>query len=273
MATTEPTLQALNGAYRELQQEAERLAGGLADLQQRATVYHHLYHASGGNHVFPLIAAHGALWAGGYFRYGRRLSQVLCWQFPFSARRRQALMQQLETFEDALRDINRRVCVDTYLNFHLTDRLGTGETVRQRIPAALADALAMVHQARRQRCELSAGQRRFVFEQHFLHEQENVVGPAVQEATAALDWPLVRALAMRPSVRFAYFPAGVRLAFRNFADRQERIRQGLQAFDIGAELGWAAVAEALEEYDILPREVFTTPAEHFVALRAQLLPR
>jgi hypothetical protein len=47
--------------YEALTREGTRLAGGLCDLAQRATVYHHLFRASGGNHAFPLIAAHGAL--------------------------------------------------------------------------------------------------------------------------------------------------------------------------------------------------------------------
>ena len=67
--------------FAALTREAERLAGGLRDLAQRATVYHHLFRASGGNHIFPLIAAHGALWAGGYFRFGQRLATALAWQY------------------------------------------------------------------------------------------------------------------------------------------------------------------------------------------------
>ncbi len=49
----------LKTAHDDLRAEAVTLAGGLTDLSQRATVYHHIYRASGGNHVFPLIAAHG----------------------------------------------------------------------------------------------------------------------------------------------------------------------------------------------------------------------
>ena len=61
-----PIVTPLEAYYDSLRSEAERLAGGLNDLAQRATVYHHLYEHSGGNHIFPLIAAHGAMWARGY---------------------------------------------------------------------------------------------------------------------------------------------------------------------------------------------------------------
>lgn len=61
----------LTASYQRLRDEAEQLAGRNRDLDQRATVYHHLYHHSRGNHVFPLIAAHGALWASGNFRLRR----------------------------------------------------------------------------------------------------------------------------------------------------------------------------------------------------------
>lgn len=69
--------QAMERRFCAFQAEAKVLAGGLTDLAQRAMVYHHLYRVSNGNHVFPLIAAHGALWAGGYFRYGLRLGRII----------------------------------------------------------------------------------------------------------------------------------------------------------------------------------------------------
>ena len=67
----------LHQHYDRLTAEGVRLAGQLADVPQRATVYHHLFFESGRNHVFPLIAAHGALWARGYFAFGMRLARLL----------------------------------------------------------------------------------------------------------------------------------------------------------------------------------------------------
>ena len=80
----------LRAFHQTLHDESERLAGALPDLERRATVYHHLYRESGGNHAFPVIAAHGALWAGGYFRFGLRLGAALSWQFAFDPAERQA---------------------------------------------------------------------------------------------------------------------------------------------------------------------------------------
>src|SRR5690606_15063123 len=116
---TEP----LRAYHEKLHSEAVRLAGGLHDLAQRAAVYHHLFEHSGRNHVFPLIAAHGALWARGYFRFGMRLGRLLSWQFPSTETRRRQ-MAALDRFADAFRDVNRRVCVDTYTKYHFSRRYG-----------------------------------------------------------------------------------------------------------------------------------------------------
>ena len=59
--------EALGQLYSVARREAELMAGSRSDLAQRATVYHHLFRHSRGNHVFPLLAAHGALWGKGYF--------------------------------------------------------------------------------------------------------------------------------------------------------------------------------------------------------------
>jgi hypothetical protein len=62
-----------SGLLDALREEAEDLAGRTGDFAQRAATYHHLYQHSGGNHAFPLLAAHGALWGSKHFRAGMRL--------------------------------------------------------------------------------------------------------------------------------------------------------------------------------------------------------
>ena len=106
----------LRQSHKSLQRDAERLAGGLNDLAQRATVYHHLFEHSGRNHIFPLIAAHGALWARSYFRFGMKLGSWCSWTYGISYRTREQRLKQLAAFADAFRDINRRVCIDTYVD-------------------------------------------------------------------------------------------------------------------------------------------------------------
>ena len=111
-------------AHAELTREAKILAGDLRDLPQRATTYHHLYRDSGGNHIFPLIAAHGALWAKGYFQFGMKLGRVLSLQYGVRSEKRRQQLEALEQFANAFREINQLVCVDTYRNYHLTKRFG-----------------------------------------------------------------------------------------------------------------------------------------------------
>jgi hypothetical protein len=250
-----------------LTDEAVHLAGGLGDLSRRATVYHHLFRASGGNHVFPLIAAHGALWAGGYFRFALRLGRGLSWQYPHSARLRQTQLERLDQFANALREINRRVCVDTYVGFHLTFRFGSHSALPDFVAPELIDALARVHWARRTGHALSDRERQQVFNAHFQHEQDHVVGPAVQQAASELAWPLVRFIALRPSIRFAYFPANQRFWFRDFSCREERIEKGLAAFDLAASAGWSVVEDALRSYRVLPDAFFLDPVRYFSRLR------
>jgi hypothetical protein len=257
----------LREAYEALVEEGTRLAGGLRDLVQRETVYHYLFEDSGGNHAFPLIAAHGALWAGGYFRLGRGLGSLLAWQRPFSPRWRRDRLRALDLFADAFRDVNRRVCVDTYASYHFTKRFGDRPAAERFVRPALLDALRTLHAARAENRELPDAGKRRVFESHFLDEQAREVGPALDAAVAALDWPLARAIALRPRIRFAYFPPEVAFWFRNFADREERIEKGLRAFDTAATVGWCHVEASLRGYDLLPRAFFAASRAHFGTLR------
>ena len=71
----------IQASIHDMKEEANLLAGPLSNLKQRATTYHHLYRDSGGNHVFPLIASHGALWAKGYFQFGAKLGRFLSLQY------------------------------------------------------------------------------------------------------------------------------------------------------------------------------------------------
>lgn len=262
---------ALADAFDALHQEASALAGGLSDLAQRAAVYRHIFRASQRNHVFPLIAAHGALWAGGHFRKHMRIGELLSWQYLGREKLRQRRLEQLAAFRDALREVNRRVCVDTYVQFHLSQRYAQHPDLAAYIPGELLAALRMLHAACERGVALTDLARRAVFEAHFLHEQSTIVGETVARATQEFEWPLVRFLALRPRVRFAYLPAGKCLAFRNFADQQERIRNGLTAFDEAAAVGWDRVELALDDYKLLEPAFFTRPEQHFAQLAAAVL--
>lgn len=218
-----------------------------------------------------MIAAHGALWAGGYFQSGMRLGEVLSWQYAGRRELRQAQLQRLVDFANVFRDINRRVCIDTFVNFHFTELFGETPEADQFVPPELLSPLNHLHAARRAGRTLLDSERRTVFEAHFRHEQAHVVGPTLQDAVAAFDWPLLRAIALRPPVRFTYFPAGTRLWFHNFASSNERIEHGLAAFELAVRAGWPAVDAALQQYRVLPASFFAAPSDYFSGLRAAVL--
>ena len=269
MASATLTLDDLRAAFEKLQSDGLRLAGGLNDLSQRATVYHHVFRESGGNHIFPLIAAHGALWARSWFSFGIKLGKVLSWQYALDAQTRRGKLAQLVEFANVFRDINRRVCIDVYANFHFTKRFGDHPDAAEIVPTDLLNALNRIHTANRSGVELTDDERREVFVAHFLSEQKHIVGPAIEKAIADFNWPLLRALALRPVVRFAYFRRT--FLFRNFANREERIARGLLAFNVDADVGWDNVERALRSYDVLSKPFFATPTEYFAALRETIL--
>jgi hypothetical protein len=261
----------LHSHYERCRREGERMAGGLNDLAQRAAVYHHLFEHSGRNHAFPVIAAHGALWARGYFRFGMRLGWWLSWKDAADLRVRRFRLEQLAAFADAFREVNRRVCAETYASYHFTARFGEHPEASEFVTPTLLEALNRAHAARRAGRELPNVEKRALFEAFFLNEQETVVGPSIQAAVAAFDWPLMRFLALKPLIRFAYFPAFRPFWFADFANREERIEKGLRAFDIAAAAGWDEVQNSLRDYDILPDAFFAGSARHFRALREQVL--
>lgn len=265
------TAEALRNEYERLTAEGTRLAGRLRNVAQRATVYHHLFAASGCHHAFPLIAAHGALWSSGWFRFGARLGRVLSWQYGWNSERRASALRELDAFADAFRDVNRRVCVDTYASFHFTARYGEHREAATIIRPELLTVLNRVHAAARARRPMTDAERREVFSAHFLNEQATVVGPALDAACTAFHWPLIEAIALRPVIRFAYFAPHVRLWFRNFSNREERIAKGLAAFDHAAQVGWDRVEAALGEYHVLPAAIFASPVEYFRELRGAVL--
>lgn len=258
--------------YDEVRREATALAGGIHDLAQRASVYHHLFQHSGRNHVFPLLAAHGALWARGHFQAGMRLGAALSLAHLASPLKRKELMRRLAEFADKFRDINRRVCVETYAIYHLSGRPELSFVARDRVPAALLDQMLRCHAARRAGRDLSPAEKRSLFAVFFLWEQENIVGPSVERAFAEFDWPLMKTLALRPTVRFAYFRRFVSLPFADFNDTAERVERGLHAFDAGALVGWPEVERAMRDYGIMPESFFEDAAGHFARTRDALCP-
>ena len=209
----------------QLREEATSIAGRNEDLIQRASVYHHLYADSGGNHSFPLLAAHGALWASGYFRSGIRFGHIVARTRQMLGDDAEALMFKLTDFAESFRDINRRVCVETFFIYRLTADPSLRDQAQQLVPPRLLSAMDRCHYARETGRALASADRRELFEAFFLWEQAEIVGPSIDRAFAAFDWPLIRSLALRPKIRFAYFGRSP-LSFRNFSNTAERIEKG-----------------------------------------------
>lgn len=259
---------AIEAQLAALRAEAVTLAGRPGDLVQRASVYHHLYRASGDNHVFPLIAAHGALWAGGYFRRNLALGAAATRALTWVGADGKDKLAALHILADAFRDINRRVCVESWYLYHLTARADLAEVAEAHVPPTLFEQLARCHAARRKGVTLTAEAKRALFGAFFAWEQAEIVGPAVTQAFNTLDWRLARWVARRPRIAFAYLD--VPLPFRDFGDTAERVRKGFAAYDSAARAGWARVEESLAEYRIMPRAFVEDSDRFFGSLRHRL---
>jgi hypothetical protein len=92
---------------------------------------------------------------------------------------RQKQLAAVETFANVLRDINRRVCADTYASYHFTAIHGERSGAEKIIDPPLLESLNRVHVARLAGKELAGEEKLGVFQAHFLNEQENVVGPSI----------------------------------------------------------------------------------------------
>jgi hypothetical protein len=239
-------------AYERLRKEGYELAGGLDDLVQRASMYHSMFVDSGRRNVFPLIAAHGALWGSGYFKRGIRGGKLLSVLYLLTPARRAERLNALIRFADQFKDINRRVCAESYAMFHYTRLHGGSCFIRSRIGDDLADILCACHASADAGVPFPPEQRERLFVAFFHWEQNEVVGPAVSAAYAQFDWGLVKFFALRPRIRFSYFSARFCLKFDHFGIQEQRVAHGLAAYHQAELVGLDHVEKALAFYRILP---------------------
>lgn len=227
-----------------IEQDALDLAGRPEDMSGRARTYRELYNASGGNFIFPLIAAHGAVWGCWYLFTGRlvaRLLNLLDWStWPSIAR-----VASFDQFVNTIQIINRDVLVEGYVAFHLTRTLGRHAVVKARLSGEMLELLTHMHAATSRGEIQSIAEQRRIYESFFRHEQERVAAPAVERAFAELQWPYMNRICRRPWVWFSYFRYGKSMNFSDFTAADERIEKGLIAFDRGAALGWPSIETLL----------------------------
>jgi hypothetical protein len=260
----------LQDRYDGLKAEATLLSGGLLDISRRALVLYGMYLDSGRNHNFSLIAAHGALWASGYFEAGGSLGRLIARRYFYNPEERAYRLGLLRQFAEDFRKVNRQVCIDTYANYHFARRFGREPGAEGLIAPSLLDALNRVHAAREGKRALSPEESRRAFEQSFRCEQEVTVAPGVRAAVRSFECKVMRFLCLRPLVRFAYFPAFRYLWFRDFADQDERIDRGMKAYDLAARVGWPGVERSLRYYGVMPTQLLDEPERSLAEIREEL---
>jgi hypothetical protein len=240
----------LHLSYNALRQEAERLAGAPGDIPQRVRELHNVFVDSGGNHSFPEVALHGALWAYTFFEAKGKLGRIIQWRYFYNKKERNYRMGLLRGFAEGFKEANRLVFIDTWTNYWFSKSHGLEPEASQFVPAEMLAHLNKIHAAARQGTLLPADERRAAFITALRQEQECTVAPRIEAELNRFTCPILTALCMKPVVRFKYFPKGKKFWFRNFSDVQERIEKATAAFDFAESAGWKKVEESMKGYGV-----------------------
>ncbi|MEN3238819.1 MULTISPECIES: hypothetical protein [Methylobacterium] len=212
--------------YAAARREAEILAGGTGDLAQRALAYHHLFRHSGGHHAFPLLAAHGALWARGYFAWGARAGAALSLGALHRPALRRARLAGLAGFAEAFRAINRRVFVEVYASYRFTLAHGERAGAEAHVDPVLLDALNRCHHAGRRMTALGPDERAHLFEAFFRWEQRMVVAPGGRGGGGGLRLGAGTAPGAAPRDPLRLHAAPGHAALRRFRRHRRADREG-----------------------------------------------
>lgn len=253
-------------AFEMLRRKGYLLAGRLSDLSQRACVYHHMYEDSGRRNVFPLIAAHGALWAAGYFRKGMLGGRILSVQYLLRPRLRRERLISLCDFADKFRDVNRRVCAESYAIYHYTKNFESNDFIRALIGEGFSRVIYNCHKSREEGTPFSSENRKLLFFEFFSWEQENIVAPSIVAAYENFCWMSVAYLARRPNVQFAYFGKNHGLKFCDFSSKAERMEKGMLAYQRAVDVGLELVEASIQNYKVMPRDFFKSSVDYYQRL-------
>ncbi|MBK6464214.1 MAG: hypothetical protein IPF92_24920 [Myxococcales bacterium] len=249
----------LRAAYDALKARARARAGRPGDIAQRVMEHHAIYQDSRGNHAFPLIALHGALWGYNFFETTGKLGEIISYRYFLDAEEKATRHAMLNAFAEGFKAVNREVFIDTYTNWYFTREHGRERGAEALVNGALLEALNEAHAARAAGRELDLTRKRHLFVQALHFEQELTVAPGIARELAKFDCPILRALCMKPLVRFEYFPFWRTFSFSDFSNKEERVERALESFDLAAEQGWEAVRESMRDYGVLP-DTFFAPA-------------
>lgn len=256
--------------YERIRADAVRLAGGPGDMPQRVAILHSIFVDSGGNHAFPEVALHGALWAYAFYERRGAVSRLISYRYFYDREERARRAYMLYGFSQGFKQANRSVFVDTYTNYHFSKHFGEAEGAAELLSAELLEALGRVHHARRAGRKLSLADRGEVFKTALLFEQERTVGPKVREEVLKFDCPVLTELVLRPLVRFAYFPRTTMMLFHDFGDTDERIEKAIRSYELAERAGWPTVAETIRYQGVLPERCFDDPLGYADELRSEL---
>lgn len=241
--------------HRIIRRDADILAAGVDDLGQRSLVYHHVYRDSGRTFHFPLVASHGALWARWYLICARLAAHVFAVADPTCRLKRRERMAAYSAYVGAIKEINRQVMIEAYTSLYLYQCFGDAACAELKFSDKLALQFRQRYGAASATFTPSPEADRDFYETFFRWEQQQVVGPAVDDALAKFNWPFMNALSRRPWVWFSYFRVGRALIFRDFADKEERVAKGLSAFDWAVTKGWAVIERNCMNNPFLPRSL------------------
>lgn len=238
----------LERLYDELKVHARSIAGAPSDILPRVRAHHAIWLDSNGNHAFPLIALHGALWGYDFFETTGKLGELISYRYFYDSDEKASRLAMLDGFAEGFKAVNREVFVDTYANYYFTKEHGRAAGAEALVAPPLLEALNEVHAATAADKELDDQAKRRVFERALQYEQEITVAPGIARELEKFDCPILRALCLKPVVRFAYFPLLRTFYFRDFSNKEERIDRAVRSFDIAAHRGWATVATAIGDY-------------------------
>lgn len=232
--------------YDAIRARVTAAAGQPENLAGRAAAYLAAYRATGGTFSFALIAGHGAAWARWYLLTGRLAAMKLA-SLDITYRRPCADKRaQFERYLHALRVINRDVMIEACTICHYAVEVGPDQPGAPDLPRDIVAAIAGCAARARAGEAVPLPERRALYEAFFRWEQTNVVGPRLEAEFDRMDWPLMRALSLRPWVWFNYFPLGRSMNFRHFLDMEERVEKGIRAFEIAEAAGWPHVEARLD---------------------------
>jgi len=249
--------------YEVIANDAVRLGGRFSDMPQRAAVYHHMYLMSGGNFIFPLIAAHETLWARWYLFLAKLGANCLA-LFDISCKlSRRDKMKAYHKYVNTYKKNNRDLLAESYKIFHFTRLYADHEYVCASMPIRLRELFLRCHQLSSGHQKMSHAEQRQFFEEFVRWHHSHVSGTSFVDAYHAFDWPLAKWFCARPWIKFSYFGLGQNLVYKNFTDTEERIQKNMKAFDWAVKKSWASVEKSLTHNPFFPRNLTFDATTYF----------